>query len=645
MAKIITDVPAENAFDEYATALSNIIVDSDSPFTIGILGKWGTGKTSLMKNISSKLKSEKKNAPVIVWFDAWRCQQEKTFALIPLLGTIIYTIKKDDILKEIASAFSNFSKSIEIKCGLEGNIGIAKGTFGIANKKSKPDVTKLEETESQYYDSLKKIEKNLKNKKIVVFIDDLDRCRPDKVIEIIESFKIFLDIKGFVYVMTLSKNIVEKAIETKYKDLEINGNDYLEKIIQIPVLMPEWGNDEFQKYLKEITNKTGKEYAVLREYIDIISETITGTPRDIKRFINVYILGYVLLKAENTKLDIEVHLILTILQFKWNDFYNHIFKEKNLEKLKKDFTPDSNGQFNERLDKFKDNRDLGKFLHKHKKGNKIIDKIILLKDDKLLKYKKIVMTVPKEIKTETPNKETFIQLLKTGKVDEFNELRKEVKTVDLNEVDLSGLYLYEIDLSEAILTKSNLSGTNLMEANLSNSYLPKSNLNVANLSDANLSGVNLYRANLSGADLSGAYLNEANLTQVNLFGARLNSASLYDANLLEANLFMSNLSSANLSGANLSGANLAGVKLRNTDLSEADLTGTIILIAEQDYLSLIVEKTDFKNAIINNNSFLTYLKKNRATNVPETTIDEEDIIKLLEKTNYPCLEQIKNFLK
>ena len=405
--------------------------------------------------------------------------------------------------------------------------------------------------------------------------------------------------------------------------------------------MPEWDNDEFKKYLKEITNEEGKEYAVLREYKDIISETITGTPRDIKRFINVYILGYELLKAEKTELDIEVHLILTIMRFKWNDFYNHIFKKENRKKLKKDFMANSNGQFGERLDKFKDNRNLSKFLNKNKKDDRIIDKITPLDDDKLSKYKKIIITVPKEINV-TPNKETFIQLLKTGKVDEFNELRKEVKTVDLNEVDLSGLDLYEIDLSEAILTKSNLSESRLMDANLRNSYLPKTNLSGADLSNADLNGASLYCADLSRADLSGAYLNDADLTQVNLSGASLNGASLYNANLFEANFFMADLSSVELMDG-MSG-NLSGTILHNIDLSIMDLTKAVMLNV-QEYSGLKVKNTNFKDAIINDKIFVEYLRKNGAKNVPEAIEDKNEIIRILKERNYPHIEQIKEFLK
>ncbi|RLI99244.1 MAG: hypothetical protein DRP06_03845 [Candidatus Aenigmatarchaeota archaeon] len=56
MAKIIVDTPTEDGlgFGNYAEGLINIIRDSDSPFTIGILGDWGVGKTSLMRTMEKK---------------------------------------------------------------------------------------------------------------------------------------------------------------------------------------------------------------------------------------------------------------------------------------------------------------------------------------------------------------------------------------------------------------------------------------------------------------------------------------------------------------------------------------------------------------------------------------------------------------
>jgi predicted KAP-like P-loop ATPase len=90
--------------------------------------------------------------------------------------------------------------------------------------------------ESIYSDGLKKIEKTMNqiinehpSARIVVFIDDLDRCAPPTTLEVFESIKIFLDIQGFVCVIGLDYKTISKLI----------GEQYISKIIQLPIVMPE----------------------------------------------------------------------------------------------------------------------------------------------------------------------------------------------------------------------------------------------------------------------------------------------------------------------------------------------------------------------------------------------------------------------
>ena len=76
MAKIVVDTPTRDGlgFQDYADALVNIIVDSGSPFTIGILGEWGVGKTSLMKTMREKLNDQHGRNVIPIWFNelSWR---------------------------------------------------------------------------------------------------------------------------------------------------------------------------------------------------------------------------------------------------------------------------------------------------------------------------------------------------------------------------------------------------------------------------------------------------------------------------------------------------------------------------------------------------------------------------------------------
>jgi uncharacterized protein YjbI with pentapeptide repeats len=170
------------------------------------------------------------------------------------------------------------------------------------------------------------------------------------------------------------------------------------------------------------------------------------------------------------------------------------------------------------------------------------------------------------------------------------------RPVDLSNADLSGKWLFRMDLRNADLTSANLSHADLSRADLSRANLRFAILSSANLSGANLSGAYLSRANLTGANLTGANLTgadlrlDANLSRTDLTGANLTGADLSGvADLTGANLTGANLSGAYLSRAylrrnNLTGANLSGVSradLSGADLSGADLGGAKDLTQEQ----------------------------------------------------------------
>ena len=71
-------------FEAYRDAIIKIIKKSYPNFPIGIFGEWRTGKTSLMNSIMQELDDKDKNDIKTIWFDAWKYENEKEFALIPL---------------------------------------------------------------------------------------------------------------------------------------------------------------------------------------------------------------------------------------------------------------------------------------------------------------------------------------------------------------------------------------------------------------------------------------------------------------------------------------------------------------------------------------------------------------------------------
>ena len=246
---------------------------------------------------------------------------------------------------------------------------------------------------------------------------------------------------------------------------------------------------------------------------------------------------------------------------------------------------------------------------------------------------------------QASQKDYLLQLLKEGKIDEFNEFRRKnnYSRLDFYNVDLGGrdlsyadlgnsdlnlanlreaklqhtifveaslvaAQLSKADLSSTKLSKSRLLKADLAFANLSKAKISRAILTFANLSAANLSAANLSFASLLCADLSFAYLKGAKLSFANLSAANLSNADLLEADLSAANLSFANLSNANLSKvklskANLSEANLSNAYLSNAKLSKANLSKANLskaYLSNADLLEAKLSKANFSNADLSN---------------------------------------------
>jgi len=293
-AKILLDVPVDDGvlgFDNYRDALINIIKDSEPRFTIGIFGGWGTGKTTLMRMMEKKLDDE---GEVTVWFNPWQFERE-THLMVPLLQTVRleletkYNVEKRT-LNKLGDIAVSFAKSVKP----EINLGITKISFDtkkfIEKEEEKKDFSSLYFLLNQ---ELQKIISNIKKGRIVIFVDDLDRCLPDRALQVLESAKLFLDSKGYVFVIGLDRRIIEKCVDKKYgKESEISGTAYIKKMIQLPFNLPGLREQDVKSYVERLKNELkGMEVEKhVKKYINIISKGMEANPREIKRCMNNFIL-------------------------------------------------------------------------------------------------------------------------------------------------------------------------------------------------------------------------------------------------------------------------------------------------------------------------------------------------------------------
>ena len=136
--------------------------------------------------------------------------------------------------------------------------------------------------------------------KLVIFIDDLDRCIPSNAITVLEALKIFLGKRKCVFVIGVDQGSLEHAVDSVYGvEKGLPGRDYLAKIVQVPFYMPEMA-PTFP--IGAVAPWLAPQYIgkTVHAIIEIATE---GNPRQIKRFNNTFVLANRVLGAETSETD------------------------------------------------------------------------------------------------------------------------------------------------------------------------------------------------------------------------------------------------------------------------------------------------------------------------------------------------------
>lgn len=363
-SKILLDSPTAMpalGYHEIGQAFATIITQSEPRFAIGIFGGWGSGKTTLMKAIKAALP---KSTAVIVDFNAWRFEREPQL-LVPLLDTIRaaliqwseqYDASTRKKVRSIATSIGHVVRALAT--GLSGEVGLpgtAKVNYDVGkalNILSNP--RKPENAQSLYVAAFQELERAFEQlsasgiTRVVVFVDDLDRCFPANELDLLESMKLFFDLPGFVFVVGLDEDAVERAICAKFPDGDRKpapqegesetaalrgsrrlGREYVKKIFQVPYTLPAVVPEELDRLLESMCREAALGPAQIedlqtrvRPYLDYVAKDRRVNPREVKRFINTYTLQTLV----RPDLDADTVLALQTLSFpyEWQILYNAI---------------------------------------------------------------------------------------------------------------------------------------------------------------------------------------------------------------------------------------------------------------------------------------------------------------------------------
>lgn len=273
---------------------------------IALYGNWGSGKSTII-NTLDKILDEKKYKSII--FYAWKYERDQNLAFSlyeRLVDELECEEQKKNYLKTAWNLLEGGLKGIEIPLGVV-SFNPSKAINGIedaiAGKSIKNSLySRIKEFEEQFSKLIAEI-LGEKERLLIIFIDDLDRCEPERILDLLSMIKLFFTFGSesylkkeskIIFFCGIDKDAVNKAIRKRYGDI-IKSEEYLEKIFDISFNMP-LESYEVNKYLNNL-NLFEKEKEVPK-ISNFLKEIKFTNPRHTKKIFNKYrLLSY--LKRKN----------------------------------------------------------------------------------------------------------------------------------------------------------------------------------------------------------------------------------------------------------------------------------------------------------------------------------------------------------
>lgn len=363
----------EFGFKNVCVSLCKIIKNAPSPFTIGLMGKWGSGKSTLIENVAIELKKE--NIPLFN-FDVWKHKEDSLrrtflkelheFLIAPEFNSI-YTKKalspevfsktntSNDVIKFLKDKWIYHLCAIIIITTIIISIsGLIYWIFKLINIDITPvlktmlssatglitisifikyidqfiKLEKKEEIKEQFTDphqfenEFRDIISHIKAPKLIIAFDNIDRIQGVEIISVITTIKTFLEpIKKdnyeatVVFIIPCDYDAIKKVVENPHT----NADEFLRKIFNSVIWLPNFHKVELEEYTRKLLVKTKVKCFDNPEIAGIIIKAYRDNPRQVIQFINTLLSQYLILKTKEDS----------------NEFGNSFNVDENIEMLVK----------------------------------------------------------------------------------------------------------------------------------------------------------------------------------------------------------------------------------------------------------------------------------------------------------------------
>ncbi|TXT40490.1 MAG: NTPase KAP [Comamonadaceae bacterium] len=373
------------------------------PITVGVHGDWGAGKSSVLKMTAAAF--ERDESTLCVWFNGWTFEgfaDAKTVVIETIVEELrrkrptskkvqdaaAKVLKRIDWLKVAKktggfafTAFTGIPTFDQIQSvidGVKGSLAKPEDTLSLDDAKAFAEQAKdLLKEGKQEQDSVPKQMHRFREEfeelveaadidRLVVIVDDLDRCLPETAIATLEAIRLFLFVPNTAFVIGADEVMIEYAVKKHFPDLPAGtgsvtyARSYLEKLIQVPFRIPALGPTETQIYvlLLQVESDLGADHAAFKKllkgaqeelrrpwqsnglddaaiakYLEgtempdevrraaiisrhtsrILTEGTRGNPRQIKRFLNSLALRSAIAKERQFDADILLPALAKVM--------------------------------------------------------------------------------------------------------------------------------------------------------------------------------------------------------------------------------------------------------------------------------------------------------------------------------------------
>ncbi len=365
-------------FSDFKPALQRILLTADTPLTLGIYGPWGSGKTSLLRMLHDAIEAQGWPYVRPVWFTAWKYDhhpslwrafmlrvidalypreneprdqprhqrprllnptdstQKKQIALLDQLETSVY---QPVDWQEMGRWMVDWLQMGQAGLGLAAEVvkvfipgaGLAAELLA-AGKQLAPDDRALLKRHihtaqrqqllerEQFEDAFAEAIASLlgtdgQRGRLIVFVDDLDRCLPEKAVQVLEAIKLFLSAPGTVFVLGMDREVIQRGIEAHYRiygasdgdaprpELPIRGDNYLQKLVQIPFHLPPLSLSSLESFLTQVETESRLQLSEVTR--GVLARGLFPNPRQAKQALNIFQLLREVAEARRTRPDAQ----------------------------------------------------------------------------------------------------------------------------------------------------------------------------------------------------------------------------------------------------------------------------------------------------------------------------------------------------